>query len=137
MENFIFCAVYTLNTEQANENNFTYIGCRLIGWTETTSMEMLLLGNSSHDAQTNTHILIKPLNISQQLKYLMSVFMEYDCLIFSKCLVFQMNILVFQLKYLVFGSKTLDFDRMGNFEILGFSCLNLKYLIFRVEYLVF
>ena len=37
--------------------------------------------------------------------------MEYDCLIFSKYLVFQMKNLVFQLKYVEFRSKTLDFDQ--------------------------
>ena len=38
-------------------------------------------------------------------------FMEYDCHIFLKYLVFQMKKLVFQSKYLVFRSKTLDFDQ--------------------------
>ena len=37
--------------------------------------------------------------------------MEYNCLIFSKYLVFQIKNLVFQSKYLVFRLKTLDFDR--------------------------
>ena len=50
-------------------------------------------------------------------------FMEYDCHIFSKYLVFQMKNLVFQPKYLVFRSKTLDFDRTTRYfesEILKY-----------------
>ena len=53
--------------------------------------------------------------------------MEYDCHIFSKCLVFEMKILVFQ-------SKTLDFDRNARhfdseiFERLGFSHLKFEML---------
>ena len=36
--------------------------------------------------------------------------MEYNCLIFSKYLVFQIKNLVFQSKFLAFRSKTLDLD---------------------------
>ena len=69
--------------------------------------------------------------------------MEYDCHIFSKCVVFQMKKLVFQSKYLVFRSETLNFDRNTMYfesQILkywAFHTLNLKYYVFRAKYLVF
>ena len=52
--------------------------------------------------------------------------MEYDCRIFSKCLIFQMKNLVFQSKYLVFRFKTLDFDRNTRY----FESKILKYYVF-------
>ena len=50
-----------------------------------------------------------------------SNYMEYDCHIFSKCLVFQMKNLVFQLKYLVFRWKYLVI------EIFSISIKNLGF----------
>ena len=53
--------------------------------------------------------------------------MEYDCLTFSKDLVFQMRNLVFQSKYVVLRSKILDFDRNTGYfesEILKYKILH-------------
>ena len=60
-------------------------------------------------------------------------FMEYDCRMFSKYLVFQMENLVFQSKCIVFWLKTLDFDQIRNFETLVFDTLNLKYWVFSIH----
>ena len=71
------------------------------------------------------------------------LYMEYNCHIFSKYLVFQIENLAFQSKYQVFLWKTLDFNRNTRYlksEILKyqvFHTFNLKYQVFRAKYLVF
>ena len=61
-------------------------------------------------------------------KYGMGItYMQCDCYIFSKYLLFQMENLVFQSKYLVVRSKTLDFDRNTRY----FESEILKYKVFQ------